>query len=109
MRERGLRDMLITEVEAALARASESGEHRHTQRSEPCLEGILITEDGEHPVTLIEAAFGGIRVCARDGFTPELGEMAEIRINMGDDPFHDDCLVVETSQEPEGTVIHLAM
>lgn len=87
----------------------ESRRAPRSQGDESRVEGILIADDGEHPIICLDAAFSGVRVCARDGFVPELGDLVELRINRGSKAFRDDGMVVETSSGPEGTIIHLAM
>lgn len=109
MSEHGLRDMIMPEMEGALPADGETGERRHAHCHERTFEGVLMTEEGDHPILCLDVAFGGVRVCATDGFLPELGELVEIEISQGDNSFRDDCLVVETSQGPDGTIIHLAM
>jgi len=109
MREHGLRDMIVPEMEVPIDADRESGDRRQALRYERDLAGLLKIDDDEHPVRCLDIGYGGIRVVALDGVVPELGDLAEIEVCMGDDTFRDDCLVVETAPAREGTMIHLAM
>ncbi len=109
MTELGLRDMIQPEIEEPIDADREQGDRRNALRYERRTEGILRLEDSEHPITCLNVSFGGVKVCARDGFVPELGDLAEIEVQFGDSTFRDDCLVVETSPGTRGTIIHLAM